>query len=76
MPEKDRVLEDGGVGVDPKIEADMPAGATAAAGDSVERPLSIGPSAVSPPSPSTGVVIEPLVRRSARRPEEHPAPDA
>jgi len=86
MPNRDGVLDDGGLDFAEMGDAEMRAAARKDAGDSTEQTRTSGPSAVSPPSPSTAVVIEPLLRRSggaptnrqatAGPPEEHPARDA
>jgi hypothetical protein len=86
MARKDRVLEGEGLDLDPRTDAGVRTSAATNEGEQDEQQAIAGPSAVSPPSPSTGIVIEPLVRgsgggptrrrRAARTPEEHPAPDA
>ena len=79
------MLEGEGPDLDPRTDAGVRTSAATNEGEQDEQQVA-GPSAVSPPSPSTGIVIEPLVRgsgggptrrrRAARTPEEHPAPDA
>lgn len=74
MDRNARVLEDG---------AALETGEATSGADASEPQAPRGPSAISPPSPSMSIVVEPLVRRSPgpRAPgaprvrEERPTPD-